>query len=199
MQKRKVFSPFFLRLLPLLAIGAAFLFVLNSCINDDPKVTSTGPTCVTLTAKQINDIWVTPGYTKPGSTNQITWLQIYTSYAGSGTNFEANVHGMKADNTETPDSKIDMAAGTSCTVSLPNLAYSSNIIDVSKLDIFEADGTVKKGLSYVKFTPRVFSSDKTFLSYNAEVVYSSGAQAKGETLPCPPCIYCRPPCDTIVN
>lgn len=198
MQKRKHFPGRHVWLWPLLILSAAGFLWISSCTSGTTKATITGPSCVTLTSKQINDMWVTPGYTKPGNTNQVTWLKIYTGYSGPGTNFSANVNGMKSDNSQAPDSKIDMAAGTGCTVTLPaDLAIGSNTIDLAALDILEKDGTLKKTLDYVKFTPQPFPANKTFLNYTVEVVYTTGAVAKGETLPCPPCIYCRPPCDTI--
>jgi hypothetical protein len=156
------------------------------------------PTCVTLTKDQIQKGWVDPGYTKPGATDKITWLKLYTSYGGPGTNFSANVHGMESDNTEPAGSKLDLNTGTGCTVSFPaDMAIGSNSIDISTLDIFNADGSVKKELEYVKFTPQAFPSDKMFLNYTVEVVYTTGTQQKGGSLPCPPCIYCRPPCDSL--
>lgn len=200
MQKRKHPYSHYLWLLPVFIITIMYLFVTSSCSDSRSKSMTTGPTCVTLTAKQINDMWVTPGYTRSGSANQVTWLKLYTSYGGPGSNFAVNINGMKTDLSQAPDSKIDMAAGTGCDVTLPaDIAIGSNSIDVSALDIFEADGSLKKNINYVKFTPQAFAENKSFMNYTVEVIYSTGSQAKGITLPCPPCVYCRPPCDTITN
>jgi hypothetical protein len=198
MQPKQFFAFQRVGLPPLIVLVISCLGILASCVDPKTKATITGPTCVTLTKDQIQKGWIDPGYTKPGATDKITWLKLYTSYGGPETNFSANVHGMETDNTEPAGSKLDLNTGTDCNVKLPDdLAIGSNSIDISTLDIFNADGTVKKELEYVKFTPQLFPSNRTFMNYAVEVVYTTGAQQKGGTLPCPPCIYCRPPCDSL--
>lgn len=183
------------------------LTFLPSCKEQEKaKADFTGrPTCMKLTKAQLQD-WVRDEYTKPGNPDYIETLILYTGFPGPGSDFQLNVRGLKKDDTEVPGSRLDLdSTNDNCTPKLPAYySIGSNSIARSELGIFDATGKLEKNFSYLQLRPNVFTDTATktnFLIYDITVVNSDGSTrplAKG-TLPCPPCVYCRPPCDTILS
>lgn len=166
------------------------------------KVDFTGkPTCMKLTKAQLQD-WVTNNFTKPGDVNYIKTLVIYTSYPGSGSVFAANARGLRTDEREVKNSRIDLdPIKNNCSPNLPehfNVGIM-NTLDKDQLAIFDASGNFVNGFDYLQFTPKIYVDAETKIStlfYDVVVVNTDGTTrpvGKG-TLPCPPCPYCVPKC-----
>lgn len=180
----------------------ALLSVLSSCKDQKKfKADFTGrPTCMKLTKAQLQD-WVSNDYTKPGDTDYIETMIFYTGFAGPGSEFQLNVRGLKTDDQEVPDSRLDLdSTNDNCTPNLPDyISIGSNSLKRSDLGIFDASGKIAKNFSYLQLKPNVFTDPSTktqYLVYDVTVVNSDGSTrplAKG-TLPCPPCPYCVPKC-----
>jgi hypothetical protein len=181
----------------LILAGISFI-LLYSCSDNKKKepAAALGPSCVTLTSSQINDAWVTPGYTTPGNRNLIKWVRVYTTWNGmAGSDFRVTVTGIRADFTEIAGSSIPLTSGAACAVSLPaNISVGKNSFLLTSLDILEANGTLKSDFNFVKLAPQAWPDNTNYMNYSVDVVSGGGTVAKGGSLPCPPCIYCQPPC-----
>lgn len=173
-----------------------------SCVGkNDKKATTLGPpSCMTLTHSAIQTNWVDKGFTDPQSANYIYYLQFYTSYMGPGTDFKVTVRGLKKDNTEISGSEIELSPGASCLVAFPgDVAIGTNSTELGKLNILEADGKLKAQFDLIKLTPQKDPGHTEFMNFTVEVKSKDGStQESAVTLPCPPCYYCRPPCDSII-
>lgn len=200
--KPKSISSFGYRGMWIAVVVFASLAILSSCKDQKKaKADFTGkPTCMKLTKAQLQD-WVRDEYTKPGDTDYIETMIFYTGYAGPGSDFHLNVRGLKTDNKEVPESRLDLdSTNDNCIASLPDyISISSNSLNRSDLGIFDATGKLDKNFAYLQLKPNVFTdpaSKSQYLIYDVTVVNSDGSTrplAKG-TLPCPPCPYCRPYC-----
>jgi hypothetical protein len=183
------------RLLLVFFLSGGLLFGMLSC--KDPKNTpiAAGPSCVTVSNTKIKNAWVTSGYTTPGNRDYIVWLKFLTSYGGPGTDFVVRVRGLRADYSEVSGSDILLSPGTDCLVTLPNdIAIGYNSIKLEDLGILQNDGSLKTDFNYLKLTPQRFPENPYFMNYSLDAVFGGSTSAGKSTLPCPPCVYCRPPC-----
>ncbi len=181
------------------------LFVsLYSCVGKSDKQSSTAfgpPSCMKLTAKEIQANWVDKGFTDPVSVNLIYYIQIYTAYQGPGSDFKVNVQGLRKDYTPVQGSEFDLGPDAACLVSFPtDVAIGSNSMTLSSLNILEADGKLKPTFEKLQLTPQKDPKNPDFLNFTIMAYSSEGTTAPGgETLPCPPCYNCRPPCDSTID
>jgi hypothetical protein len=185
--------------LPGLMLGITLIsFIFLSC---NTKKTSTGDvetSCVTLSSDQIQEAWVDPGYTNPGSDNLVSYVDFQATLDQASGKLSVNAQGYKADNTAI-GSLITLSIGSNCPTDLPPVQVGKNTIDMSKLNILEADGKLRN-FNYVKLTPKVYEeAGNKYLSFSIEVVDDGVSSERPSSLPCPPCIYCRPPCDTLID
>lgn len=180
----------------------AFSIYLGSCVGKSDKQAKTlgPPSCVTLTNSDIQTNWVDKGFTDPLSANYIYYLQFYTSYMGPGTDFKVIVRGLKKDYTEIAGSEIELSPGTACLVAFPgDVAIGTNSTELGTLNILETDGKLKPQFGNIILTPQKDPKNPEFLNFTVEVKSKDGStEQSAVTLPCPPCYYCRPPCDTAI-
>ncbi len=175
---------------------------IGSCVGKSDKQAKTfgPPSCVTLTHTDIQTNWVDKGFTDPLSANYIYYLQFYTSYLGPGTDFKVVVRGLKNDYTEITGSEIELSPGATCLVAFPgDVAIGTNSTELGTLNILEADGKLKSQFDFIKLTPQKDPKHTEFMNFTVEVKSKDGSTEQSKvTLPCPPCYYCRPPCDTTI-
>ncbi len=159
------------------------------------------PSCMKMTSKDIQANWVDKGFTKPGSADLIYYVQVYTGYMGPGSDFKVTVQGLRKDYTAVAGSEFELSADSACLVAFPaDVAIGSNSTELSVLNILEADGKLKTAFKKVTLTPQKDPKNTQFLNYTIDVYSTGGPGAPGlVTLPCPPCYYCRPPCDTTIT
>jgi hypothetical protein len=169
-----------------------------SCKGKETKTGDVETACVTLTSTQVKEAWVDPGYTNPASDNLVSYIDFQATLDEATGKLTVNAQGFKADNTAV-GSLINLNTGTNCPTNLPAVEVGKNLVDMSKLNILEPDGKLKT-FSYIQLTPTVYEDGgKKYLSFSIEVVEEGGTTQRPPSLPCPPCIYCRPPCDTLID
>ncbi len=182
-----------------------FLIVsLFSCVgktDKQPAHTLGPPSCMKISSKDIQTYWVDKGFTAPGSADLIFYVQVYTGYMGPGSDFKVSVQGLRKDYTPVAGSAFELSADLACLVAFPaDVAIGSNSTELMGLNILEADGKLKPAFEKVTLTPQKDPKNPEFLNFSMAVYSTGGASApSGETLPCPPCYYCRPPCDTTIT
>ena len=171
-------------------IAVALLLNISSCKG---KKADFGPSCIILENTTINNAWVTPGYTSPGSSNIIDYLKFITAYNPITGDFKVSVQAFKGDNSKI-GGLVKLNTGVGCPVTLPPVSVGENIIDLSTLDILETNGTLKN-FDYIKLTPKVYVYEhENYLTFAIEVVTGGVGAERPSPLPCPPCDYCKPPC-----
>lgn len=178
-----------------------FIISLYSCVGKSDKQPAAAfgpPSCMKLTAKEIQTHWVDKGFTDPASADLIHYIQIYTAYLGPGSDFKVSVLGLRKDYTPVTGSEFDLGPDASCLVTFPaDVAIGSNSTVLSSLNILEADGKLKPTFDKLQLTPQKDPKHPDFMNFALMVYSAEGTAAPSEgTLPCPPCYNCRPPCDT---
>src|SRR5690348_15164820 len=133
MQPAKIFktSSGLFSLLVLFTLGA---FYLSSC--KDKKKEDVETSCLTLSSTQIQDAWVTPGYTNPGSDNVINYINLQATLDTSSGVIAVTAQGYKMDNTAIGN-PVNLKVGTNCPTDLPSVLVGKNLVDMSKLNILE--------------------------------------------------------------
>lgn len=182
------------------SIPLLFLVVLSylliyapSCKSEDKKTPQTvAGACAVLTSTDIQDSWVNPGYTRPGSANEIDTIDILASYDPVTTEFTIYVQGVKQGGDVVSGSDIKIFEGTSCKPPALTSIPLHNYFSIANLDILKNDGNLKN-FNYIVFTPKEYQKEKNIMAFDLSVVSSDGtSQLKGESLPCPPCYNCKP-------
>jgi hypothetical protein len=154
--------------------------------------------CVNLSRAQVQ-AWVDSGWTKDSQTSiRQLLLQPYSSnLADVSSNMTLVAYPGITWESVRLGGKSVLVADTTCkalTITGP-VIFSDNTIQLSKLKIFNPDGTLNK-FDFVRFVPQRFSMNQEYVSYTVEVVRDGKVDedTNGGTHPCPP--YCCPPyCD----
>ena len=187
-------------LLPLLAMIIA-IAIIPSCKNDDKKkdpsiaAPEADVTCFTLTKKQIQDEWVTPGYTSNSDPKKnINYIQFFTSVVPRTNNFDINIQAYDTSGNALGN-LIKLGTGQGCPVNLPTVLIGRNFIDFNKLNILKNPTTIADYFQRIVFTPAIYQRDGfDLLQFKATAFYENTTMGLDGALPCPPCINCRPPC-----
>jgi len=195
MQINQLFTKKSSWLLPLV-IAVCSMLIISSCGKQEEKAPD--GTCITLSRAKINNAWGKPGHLK-----DISYLTFITSYNPVNHKFEVSVQAYKADYSAIGD-LVKLAVGKSCPTNLPPILIGVNNQDFLALNIVDTTTTPwkLKDFTYIDFTPVV---DKLSCgTYNLNLLkYKTSVEGGGEgipkidiiTLPCPPCINCRPVCE----
>jgi hypothetical protein len=200
MQTNQISSKKLLWHLPI-TFAVLSLVIISSCKSKKEYSLLDKDKCkIGLSSSDINQVWVIPGYTNPKDPNFIDSLDVITVYDPISNNYTVYVQGLKKDAVVVSESRIKLFEGTSCMLPKDISIAPHNYYKLWDLGIFEADGKLKK-FKDVTFKPRRYSKDQEILSYEMGVEGQTGvtALAKDETLPCPPCPNCKPPCEDFEN
>jgi hypothetical protein len=191
----------------LVALGALFIIVGNSCADKDKKqieaempvakISGMDVTCVELPRTAIVTEWANPGLL-----SKISYVDFFTSYDWLTGSFSVKAQAYDAGNNRVGN-PISLSPGSNCSSKLPSLGIGENIINMSDLGIVDLQGQLinfeKILLNPRKFVPIDPSIFGDYLQYEVNVITSQGPGPDKVTLPCPPCQYCKPPnCDTTI-
>ncbi|MBE2229436.1 MAG: hypothetical protein IAE96_02185 [Chitinophagaceae bacterium] len=175
------------------------LLFFYSCKNPSAEKSGFRMNCVLLTHAQVKS-WADSGWTRPESPVRIQTilLQFFSpdadhsndnmqlvAYPGTGITGSI-LNGRRLLETD-PQCKPVQLKG--------NMILGNNEISLDSLGILKPDGQ-PADFEFVRFTPRRFSRDNEYITFDTEVVYRGKPEAEktGPTYPCPP--YCCPPeCD----
>jgi hypothetical protein len=152
-------------------------------------------TCFTLTKKQIQDEWITPGYTSNSDPKKnINYIQFFTSVVPRTNNFDINIQAY--DTTGAPlGNLIKLGTGQGCPINLPTVLIGRNFLDFKRLNILKDPTTIADYFQRIVFTPAIFQKDGfDLLQFKTTAFYENTTMGLEGALPCPPCINCRPPC-----
>ncbi len=189
----------------LLPVAIVFLSLLGvSSCNENKKKTDAqatladgvNPTCMTLIRTRINN-WI-PQYTKPNNpeVNKISVIKFYPTYNPVTGSYDITARAYNMNNASL-GSSLSLSAGVACGVNLPQLLLGQSY-DVSLNDlqiINNADGNLVTDFDKIILTPDVYyDNGLNFLKFKIGVKIGDVIQARPDVLPCPPCVYCKPPC-----
>lgn len=167
------------------------LLIFSSCKGKKESFAGMDVSCAVLLQQKMKDAWETPGYFK-----SIDYFTFYSSYNRGTGNFSVGVQAFKKDYSKI-GGYIDLTTGTGCNVNLPNgVAIGENNISLTNLNILKADGTLQD-FDYMKLIPKVCPENDAFMCFDVDLVTGGVGGEMRVTLPCPPCIYCKPPCVTM--
>jgi hypothetical protein len=172
----------------LFIVATAFVLSLPSCKETKPPK----GLCISLSRSKIDKAW--SGYIKNGEIDYLTFITFYNSITHEMT---VSVQAFKKNhNPIGPFVKLYTEEG--CADLLPKVAVGENTASLSELNILSENGKEFKDFGYLVLTPYSYSG---YLAFKTKVVdkNTSLLGLMSETLPCPPCINCRPPCPALCS
>jgi len=168
--------------LVLLVVSAFSFLAISSCKEEKPPKGS----CISLSKSKIEKAW--GDYIRQGKIDYLSFITFYNPI-----NHEINVSVQAFDSSYKPIGPfVKLLSESDCADSLPKLRVGENIATLADLEIL-IDSVHLKDFAYLALTPY---SKEGNLAYKTRVVDKNEKvlSATGGTLPCPPCINCRPPC-----
>jgi hypothetical protein len=178
----------------LLIVSASCLFIISSCKNKKTETKKEMLACdITLAAADLQAQWVTPDYTKPGDPNEIDTVDIVVSYDPVSKQMQVTLKGMRKGNTEVKGSDIKLFDGTSCSKPAYTSIPEHNYFKLADLGVLDGQGKLTN-FNYIRFVPQKYSRDGSVMNFALSVFTGGVSDPKDESLPCPPCLNCNPPC-----
>lgn len=182
------------RLWPILPFSILAFILLNitACEEKAPK-----EGCITLSRSQVKKAWVNPGFTEPGSKDQISYLKFITCYNPVNKEFNMNAQAFKGD--YTPIGKlVKLKTGNSCPADLPTFVIGEINYDFSNFEIIDSAGNLKD-FGYINIIPKIdYYQGIGIMGIRIQVMDKTGKTTAPidppQGLPCPPCENCRPSC-----
>ena len=165
----------------------------NNLVSDSTKVLQV-PT-LKLTKQQLQ-AWYDSGWTKPSDPGKLIKKLLIQFYSANTENISVGMQGVVYPARSYTDifvgGRLTLEIDTSqkaLTVSGP-VIFGNNFASFKNLKITNPDGTLND-FSHIRFKPILNSKDKTYLSFELEVIGTGPSQtvsAKEGSDPCPP--YC---------
>ena len=177
----------------LLVIAASFLILFSSCNNNkSDKTLLAGSGCLTLTNTQLGD-WF-PAYSNPSDpvANQISVLKFYPVISSGDTGYSVTVKAFNSANTQLGNELTLNSGICELPVPLPGLGQRYEVW-LSDLNILKQDGSLMDNLTELIFTPST-NTGANLIQFSVSAKIDGVSMARGDVLPCPPCVNCRPPC-----
>jgi hypothetical protein len=173
----------------LLLVVAAFLFLSISSCNENNEKPPKG-SCISLSKSKIEKAW--GDYIKQGKIDYLSFITFYNPL-----NHEINVSVQAFKKIDEKHYQpigpfVKLLSESGCADLLPKVRVGENIATPIDLEIL-IDSVHLKDFAYLALTPY---SKEGNLAYNTKVIDKNYKvlSATGGTLPCPPCVNCRPAC-----
>jgi len=169
-------------------VVAAFSFLsISSCKEKPPK-----GSCISLSKSKIEKAW--GDYIRRGEIDYLSFITFYNPL-----NHEINVSVQafkKIDKTSYQQIGpfVKLLSESGCADLLPKVKVGENIATLDDLEMLKEPG-VLKDFAYLALKP--YSDSGGHLTYTSRLVDKKDKvllASFGGTLPCPPCVNCRPPC-----
>jgi hypothetical protein len=172
----------------LILLSVFSVFSISSCEKKPPK-----GLCISLSKSKIDKAW--SSYIKNGEIDYLTFITFYNSITHE---MIVSVQAFKKNhNPIGPSVKLYTEEG--CADLLPKVAVGENTASLKELDILSENGKEFKDFGYLVLTPYSYEG---YLAFKTRVVDKNNKALSitlESTLPCPPCINCRPPCPTLCS
>lgn len=170
----------------LLLLPVFSFLIITSCKEKAPD-----GTCISLSKSKIKKAWVTPGHM-----NSISYFKLITFYNPINNDIKVSAQAYTSAYQPIGD-LVKLTTGKKCDT-LPALLVGVNFIYKDSMNIIDSSGNLKD-FEYIQFTPGVYyyQCDSTrkirILNFGTKVMKDATTVNALSTLPCPPCINCKPP------
>ncbi|HUR66920.1 MAG TPA: hypothetical protein VMZ03_11290 [Chitinophagaceae bacterium] len=192
-------------------LSVVYFLGITSCNSKKEKGTEEGTelkvssdaSCLILTASQLNT-WF-PKYTRPTNPekDKIVVLKFYASIVPGTDALQVVVRGFNYLDAPVASS-LTLGTGVYCAVVLPPYLIGQSFdVTLSDLNIIDqATGKLVDGFNQMILRPAVFKDGGVgadLLKFDAEIYVANAPVQEAYILPCPPCQFCRPKCDTAIT
>jgi hypothetical protein len=159
-----------------------------------------GAECMVLSKSMVESKW-TRNYTNPQNPtdNRLSVIKFFPSVYPGGIN--VGVQGYN-NTDQTLGSFFSLKAGYACSTNLPPVSIGTSYdIDLTTLNFIDmSTGAVVPGFNKIVLYPDTeMIEGSNYLVFNASVYIGDADPATHRILPCPPCIFCKPRCDTSIQ
>jgi hypothetical protein len=170
------------------------VITISSC-NDNKKEDVAAGVCLTLTKAQL-DSWF-PTYSEPTSlpANQIMYVKFYPVWNANTNSYDVTARGLNQSGNQL-GSDLMLNSKADCGTQLQIRSYEYSMVE---LNLLNSSGDLLNGFEELILNPTTWVTDPAVLQLNVSVKINGATLSRGEILPCPPCVNCRPPCDSTAD
>jgi len=162
---------------------------------DNGSENNLSASCIILTNSKLSKNWI-PRYTKPTNPDdeKIKVIKLFSVENGKG-GYDVTARAYNAKDNQI-GKEIKLTEGIACEFDLPPLVKGkSNDLDLNDLKIINEDGSLIENFEKIILTPMVYKyGEFQFLQYQVQIEIGDRINEGRSSLPCPPCINCKPPC-----